>query len=115
MASLMPTTQAHHSRISSALAGQGVLATQVIAALNWPIKSPDYQPIRLEVHFNSSLVLLQESGRLVYQHAGFAPGYRPKILSIYGDSELLFVKAKDEILLNRLPQQFLQEWKHYVA
>ena len=106
MVSLASTKESQHSHIISALGDYPALARQTIASLELPVKPPDYHPSRLEVHFNGKLILLQEGGSIVYEVSGFAPNYRPKVMSLYGDSELLFVRFQAEVLLSRLPQVY---------
>lgn len=115
MVSLAPTTEDQRSHIISALSEYPSLVRQVLASLDLPIKPPDYHPVRLEVHFNGQLILLQENGFIVYEVSGFAPSYRPKVMSIHCDGELLFVSYRNEILLNRLPQLFVTGWKTYAS
>lgn len=111
MASLTPT-QHRHAQIIASLSAHPSLAQQVLGRLSLPSKPPDYHPVRLEVYFNSQLVLIRERGRVLYQEGGFGPSYRPRDLSIYADTELLFVRAENLVLLNLLPQQFVQEWAY---
>ena len=113
MVSLASIKESQHSHILSVLGDFPTLARQTIAFLEMPVKPPDYRPLRLEVHFNGKLILLQEGGSIVYEVSGFAPNYRPNVLSIYGDGELLFVRFQTEVLLNRLPQVFVTGWTNF--
>lgn len=109
-ASIKASQQSH---ISALLPDHPVLVRAAIAALDQPPLHQDYQPSRLEVHFNGRLVLLQEAGITSFEAIGFAPTFRPKVIALYGDSELLFVRYQNEVLINRLPHLFTPGWTDY--
>lgn len=113
MVSLASTNRTRISHISAVLSSFPGLAAQTIKALDLPSQPPDYRPLRFEAHFNGRLVLLVESNQIIYEARKFPLDYRPMVITLYGDSELLFVRVGPEVLLNRLPVTYTPAWKTY--
>lgn len=89
------------------------VAKQLRNALNEKAKEPGYNPGTLEIYFDGNRVLRQE-GKEVVDQRFFDPDYRPFFVFIYGDDELLLVKGRDYLLLNRLPDESqAADWKIY--
>ncbi len=99
--------------IETALSDFPALAEETTHAAALPSMPCDYNPSSLEFFFEDVSVLLKRDGALVHQ-LFFPPNYVPTVIALYGDEELLLVKVGDDILVNRLPENFIKaEWNHY--
>ena len=99
----------------AAISIQPGLQLQLVDAIRKAPHPTDYRPTRLEVRFDGKLVLIQENGNVFYEAKGFAPTVSPKLITVYGDGELLFVKAMGEVFLCRIPISFSPQWVSYDA
>ncbi|RMH43462.1 MAG: hypothetical protein D6694_07045 [Gammaproteobacteria bacterium] len=89
------------------------VARQLQDALGKDPKEPEYEPGHMEIYFDGIRVLRQE-GKSVVEQRFFDPNYSPLFIFIYGDGELLLVKARGHLFLNRLPNESRPlDWKVY--
>jgi len=89
------------------------LAEEAIQAAALPSMPCDYNPRSLEFFFEDVSVLLKTDGVIVHQ-LFFDPDYVPAVITLYGDQELLLVKVGQDILVNRLPENFIKaDWTSY--
>lgn len=101
------------TEIAAALRDVPALAAEAIQAAALPPLPCDYNPQSLECFFEDVSVLLKKAGVIVHQLA-FEPDYVPAVITLYGDQELLLVKAGHDVLVNRLPENFIKaEWQCY--
>jgi hypothetical protein len=101
----MPTTDELTSAFSA-------IAQEVAIASQLPRKADDYHPTRLELYFDDVLAVVREAGQTTHE-LQLPAQYRPDIITIYGDDELILAIAHTHVLLNRLPKA-QQEWQTYV-
>jgi hypothetical protein len=88
------------------------IAQEVAAASHLPRKADGYHPTRLELYFDDVLAVVRESGETTHE-LQLPAQYRPEIITMYGDDELILAIAHTQVLLNRLPE-VQQEWQTYV-
>lgn len=99
--------------IAAALRDFPALAAEAIQAATLPSMPCDYTPRSLECFFEDVSVLLKTEGVIVHQ-LFFAPDYVPAVITLYGDQELLLVKVGQDMLVNRLPENFIKaDWTSY--
>ncbi|MBE9180210.1 hypothetical protein IQ268_16730 [Oculatella sp. LEGE 06141] len=87
------------------------MQTEVAQALDLPSKEIGYRPETVEVFFEDVLVSIQD--RHGSRDLEVPVDFQPKVIALYGDSELLLVQAEQQLILNRLPQSFESQWISY--
>jgi len=101
------------TEIAAALRDFPALAEEAIQAAALPPLPCDYNPQSLECFFEDVSVLLKK-GEVIVHQLSFELDYVPTVITLYGDEELLLVKAGHDILVNRLPENFIKaEWTCY--
>jgi len=102
----------NESQIRKALEEYPDLAETVVQAQGLPPKEGDYKPKKFEILFEGVLVSSRQEGQQPFDLM-LPVDCRPNVIEMYGDEELLLVKAGDALLLNRLPENL--EWNNYAT
>lgn len=82
------------------------LEQQFLQAQKLSAKPPHYNCHQFEIRFEQELAIVITDGKLTYERHDYAPNYRPRLMSMYGDGELLFIKLNGKVILNLLPNGF---------
>jgi hypothetical protein len=88
------------------------IAAEIDANAHLPCKGEDYHPLRLEIYCDDVLAYVREFGKTMHE-LQLPAQYHPDLITIYGDDELIFAVAHNQVLLNRLPEA-QPEWRTYV-
>ncbi len=100
------------SQIREILVDRPDLIDTVLEAQQLPSKPWEYRPDMLAILFEGVLVAAYKQKKKLFSLT-LPADFKPEVIEIYGDEELLLVKASGEMLVNRLPDNV--GWTTYAA
>lgn len=100
------------SQIREILIDRPDLIDAVLESQKLPSKPWEYRPDVLAILFEGVLVAAYKQRKRLFSLT-LPADFKPEVIEIYGDEELLLVKAGGELLVNRLPDTV--GWTTYAA